>query len=120
MAGRSGNSHLLGCKGACLKTPAEFSTRTDLIENRLPAILDERSADRDQVDKAFEQVEALLSGPIVQHNLDKYQRLLIGREEQRKLNKRGSDGRIINPPKRKILTKDLPELEHAFLEGIQV
>lgn len=122
LAKKSGNGHLLGCKGAVLKTPAEFSTKTNLIENLLPSALEDGRQNIDpDVEKSFQNLETLLSGPIVQHNLDKYQRLLIKREDQRKSGnpKRGSDGRLINPPKPKVLTQHLPELEHAFFEGIQ-
>ena len=106
-----------------MKTPAEFSPRTNLIENRLPRILGKLEKDqRRQIDESpFRDLEKILSGPIVQHNLDKHQRSLLRKENLSKNGqKRGNDGRVINPPKQKIAAQDLPELEHAFLEGIQV
>ena len=104
-----------------MKAPAEFSPRTNLIENLLPNILDEGRCDIDsEVEQVVAQLETLLSTTCNQHNLDKYQRQLIRREDQKKMGvKRGMDGRLINPPKQKVLSQHLPELERAFLDGIQ-
>jgi hypothetical protein len=119
LAQTSGNQSLLGCKGSSLKAPAEFSSQTNLIENLLPSIL-ERTETGSIDFEPFKQLEALLRGPIVQHNLDKYQRMLIKREDRAKVaEKRGNDGRLINPPKPKIPAQNLPELEHAFFQGIK-
>ena len=65
-----------------MKTPAEFSPRTNLIENRLPRILEklEKYQGRQIDESPFRDLEKILSGPIVQHNLDKHQRSLLRKE----------------------------------------
>lgn len=67
-------------------------------------------------------LEQILSGPIVQHNIDKYQRQLLKyeRELERKRDWNGELKGKKEIPLKKIPPKDLPELEHAFLEGIQM
>jgi len=58
---------------------------------------------------------------ICQHNLDKAQRKLLKKEKATAGStagrKRDEAGRLI---KEKISKNDLPELEHAFMEGIQL
>ena len=77
------------CLGAVMKTPAEFSSRTRLIQEYLTKY----NTDISKVILGVEDLEQILAGPIVQHNLDKYQRLLL-KEEQQLNRKRNSDGEL--------------------------
>lgn len=87
IAKSSGYTNLLGSKGACLKTPAEFSSRTRLVQNGMTKYKnDPKSIDVDQV-------ERILSSPIVQHNIDKYQRQLL-KQERADSRKRNSTGEL--------------------------
>ena len=72
-----------------MKTPAEFSSRTRLIQEYLTKY----NTDISKVILGVEDLEQILAGPIVQHNLDKYQRPLL-KEEQQLNRKRNSDGEL--------------------------
>ena len=114
IASLTGNDKYLGPKSQCLKTPSEFSSRTKLIED-LVSIYNNPVDPSSKILKKFEE---LLSADICQHNLDKAQRKLLKKEKAGRSNrKRDEAGRLV----KEVLTKkELPELEHAFLEGIQL
>ena len=72
-----------------MKTPAEFSSRTRLIQEYLT----QYNTDISKVILGVEDLEEILAGPIVQHNVDKYQRQLL-KAEQELNRKRSSDGEL--------------------------
>jgi len=72
-----------------MKTPAEFSSRTRLIQEYLT----QYKTDLPKVILGVKDLEQILAGPIVQHNVDKYQRQLL-KEEQELNRKRSSDGEL--------------------------
>jgi len=92
-----------------LKTPSDFSPKSKIIEDLA----------ENPNEAAFDQFENMLSSDICQHNLEKAQRTLVKREraKQPPIILRDEDGR-----QRKVVIRrdELPELEHAFLEGIEL
>ena len=80
--------------GASLKTPAEFSSRTRLIQEYLT----QYKTDPSKVLVGVSELEQILSGPIIQHNVDKYQRQLL-KVEREANRKRSSNGELQNKVK---------------------
>lgn len=103
---------LLGHRLYCLKACSEVSPRTKLCELHMPDVFQQRHFNT--VPVALTLFERLMNEPVVIHNMDKRQRVL--------LQKLSGDPKSPSPNKRKlkeiVWTKDLPSLEHVFAEGV--
>lgn len=103
---------LLGHRLYCLKACSEVSPRTKLCELHMPDVFNQRHVNTAPI--ALTLFEQLMKEPVVIHNMDKRQRVL--------LQKLGDKPHTPSPNKRKrkevVWTKDLPPLEHAFAEGV--
>lgn len=103
---------LLGHRLYCLKACSEVSPRTKLCEFYMPDVFKHDVSDT--TPKAISLFEKLLSEPVIIHNMDKRQRVLLQRI--------GTDSHPHSPNKRQrkqvVWTQDLPLLEHVFAEGV--
>lgn len=101
---------LLGHRLYCLKACSEVSPRTKLCEFYMPGVFQQHHFDT--APAALLLFERLMKEPVVIHNMDKRQRVL--------LQKLDGDYKTRNDRKRKevVWTKDLPPLEHVFAEGV--
>ncbi|CAK8683809.1 glutathione S-transferase C-terminal domain-containing protein-like [Clavelina lepadiformis] len=125
---------LLGHKKCCLKSTHEVSPRTKLCEVSAPEVIDNWIPSSivvigDVVPRAVKQFEILMDQPVVIHNKDKRQRLVLQRLAESssfddslssipsakylKLGQRNFKGKNVVP------TNDLPPLEHVYVEGVE-
>uniref|UniRef100_F6TIA8 Methyltransferase domain-containing protein n=1 Tax=Ciona intestinalis TaxID=7719 RepID=F6TIA8_CIOIN len=118
---------LLGHKQCCLKASSEISSRTNLCEVAAPRVIDEWISshwDMTQISvkilpSAILDFEDHMSKPIVIHNMDKWQRIVLERLENVNASEQPPHKKMRT--KRKVVnTKDLPPMEHVFAEGIEL
>uniref|UniRef100_H2YWU1 Methyltransferase domain-containing protein n=1 Tax=Ciona savignyi TaxID=51511 RepID=H2YWU1_CIOSA len=111
---------LLGHKQCCLKASSEISSRTNLCEVLAPQIIDHwlPSYDSD-IPPPILQFEGHMRKPIVIHNMDKMQRIVLERLEAKDIVTKEPPNKKIKARKRVIKTNDLPPLEHVFTEGVE-
>lgn len=121
---------LLGHKKFCLKATSEICSRTNLCEVIGPTVIDEWKYSS-TVPNALQIFEKLLEEPVVIHNRDKKQRIILKQLTKATLIdedltraepdiKVAKLNRTILNQKLKVRTNDLPGLEHIFAEGIEL
>nr|CAB3251053.1 glutathione S-transferase C-terminal domain-containing protein-like [Phallusia mammillata] len=117
---------LLGHKQCCLKASSEVSSRTKLCEVTAPHVVDkwmelDSASHAHKLPAAIIELESILKRPVVIHNMDKCQRVVLER-----INKHGSETQGEPPAKvikhssgkKVVKTQDLPPLQHTFIEGV--
>lgn len=114
---------LLGHRLYCLKSCSEVSPRTKLCEIHMPQLINVPISETDNIDshipEAISSFEMLMRQPVVIHNMDKRQRVLLKKLDSEPHNPAKMQ-KISNhkAQKRVVWTKDLPPLEHVFAEGV--
>ncbi|XP_078483887.1 glutathione S-transferase C-terminal domain-containing protein-like [Ciona intestinalis] len=118
---------LLGHKQCCLKASSEISSRTNLCEVAAPRVIDEWISSHcdvaqisvSKLPSAILDFEDHMSKPIVIHNMDKWQRIVLERLENVNTSEEPLHKKM-RTKKKVVNTKDLPPMEHVFTEGIEL
>ncbi|XP_039264733.2 glutathione S-transferase C-terminal domain-containing protein-like [Styela clava] len=114
---------LLGHRLYCLKACSEVSPRTKMCEIHMPLIVNNALSDtkrNNEIDipEGIVLFENLMKQPVVIHNMDKRQRVLLQKLDKSIGNEPIKDSLISKKEKQVVWTKDLPQLEHVFAEGV--